>query len=65
MDIYTVSKLLGHKHIVSTERYDHIFDALSLRLYKNCHRLYLNMLNSTGTVSQLIRIGIPHKFLIR
>jgi integrase len=26
VDIYTVSKLLGHKHIVSTERYIHITD---------------------------------------
>src|SRR5690606_25801837 len=24
VDIYTVSKLLGHKHVVSTERYAHI-----------------------------------------
>lgn len=26
VDIYTVSRLLGHKHIVSTERYTHITD---------------------------------------
>lgn len=28
VDIYTVSKLLGHKHIVSTERYAHLTDRL-------------------------------------
>jgi integrase len=28
VDIYTVSKLLGHKHIVSTERYAHLSDKL-------------------------------------
>jgi len=28
VDIYTVSKLLGHKHIVSTERYAHLTDNL-------------------------------------
>jgi integrase len=27
VDIYTVSKLLGHKHVVSTERYAHLTDA--------------------------------------
>lgn len=26
VDIYTVSKLLGHKHVVSTERYAHMID---------------------------------------
>jgi integrase len=28
VDIYTVSKLLGHKHVVSTERYAHMADKL-------------------------------------
>jgi site-specific recombinase XerD len=27
VDIYTVSKLLGHKHVVSTEPYAHIMDS--------------------------------------
>ena len=30
VDIYTVSKLLGHKHIISTERYAHMTDKLKL-----------------------------------
>lgn len=30
VDIYTVSKLLGHKHIASTERYAHMTDKLKL-----------------------------------
>lgn len=30
VDIYTVSKLLGHKHVVSTERYAHVTDKLKL-----------------------------------
>jgi hypothetical protein len=28
VDIYTVSKLLGHKHIASTERYAHAIEKL-------------------------------------
>src|SRR5690606_35007042 len=28
VDIYTVSKILGHKHVVSTERYAHVTDRL-------------------------------------
>lgn len=31
VDIYTVSKLLGHKHVSSTERYAHVTDRLKLR----------------------------------
>jgi integrase len=30
VDIYTVSKLLGHKHVVSTERYAHLIDTKKL-----------------------------------
>lgn len=29
-DIYTVSKLLGHKHVVSNERYVHMTDKIKL-----------------------------------
>lgn len=31
VDIYTVSKLLGHKHVVSTERYAHMTDKLKVQ----------------------------------
>ena len=31
VDIYTVSKLLGHKHVVSTERYAHMTDKLKIK----------------------------------
>ena len=31
VDIYTVSKLLGHKHVVSTERYAHVTDKLKVQ----------------------------------
>ncbi|HYF69050.1 MAG TPA: tyrosine-type recombinase/integrase [Ohtaekwangia sp.] len=34
VDIYTVSKLLGHKHLVSTERYAHISDKLKIDAIK-------------------------------
>jgi site-specific recombinase XerD len=30
VDIYTVSKLLEHKHVVSTERYAHVTDKLKM-----------------------------------
>ena len=30
VDIYTVSKLLGHKHVVSTERYAHLIDRMKV-----------------------------------
>ena len=42
VDIYTVSKLLGHKHVVSTEPYAHLIDKLKLDA--------VNKLNSLGTV---------------
>ena len=35
VDIYTVPKLLGHKHVVSTERYAHMTDKLKIEAMKN------------------------------
>lgn len=40
VDIYTVSKLLGHKHVVSTERYVHMTDKLKIEAIEK-----LNILN--------------------
>ena len=40
VDIYTVSKLLGHKHVVSTERYAHMTDKLKVEAINK-----LNVLN--------------------
>jgi site-specific recombinase XerD len=34
VDVYTVSKLLGHKHVVSTERYAHMTDNLKAEAVK-------------------------------
>jgi integrase len=41
VDIYTVSKLLGHKHVISTERYVHMTDNLKKDAVKKLQSLNL------------------------
>jgi integrase len=42
VDIYTVSKLLGHKHVVSTERYAHMTDKLKMEAITTLASLKIN-----------------------
>jgi integrase len=42
VDIYTVSKLLGHKHVVSTERYAHMNDKLKIEAISTLASLKIN-----------------------
>ena len=40
VDIHTVSKLLGHKHVVSTERYAHVTDKLKTKAINKLAKIH-------------------------
>ncbi|HEY0656217.1 MAG TPA: site-specific integrase [Chryseosolibacter sp.] len=42
VDIYTVSKLLGHRHVVSTERYAHVTDKLKTEAINKLAGIHLH-----------------------